>query len=104
MLILGQFGLIGLGLVGVALGVPLLSMFLGQKRAKGTRQTYRLVMLMAMMGIADALLNAFIFLPAIPLVAMLAAGGRGRAETRGRSRSGQSLAAETREKRISPVG
>jgi hypothetical protein len=68
MLILGQYGLIGL----LLLAVPMLYA-LGRQRFPQPMQSSRIVAAaLVLMAMADALLNSFIFWPAIPLVAGLA--------------------------------
>lgn len=72
MLILGQFGLIGLVLAAVALlggAVPGLA---PRSRDKGVRTVRRVLILLVVMALADALLNAFIFLPAMAIAGILA--------------------------------
>ncbi len=74
MLILGQFGVVGLLLAIVTLLGGAMPGLTSRSRDKGVRTVRRVLVLLVAMAAVDALLNAFIFLPAIAFAAMLAGG------------------------------
>lgn len=85
MLILGQFGLIGLALGVTAICGALMQPMIRRTRDKPLRLARRLLSLLVLIALFDALLNSFIFLPAIAMAGALA-GRFERKEKRRQSR------------------
>lgn len=71
MLILGQFGLVGLSFAIVTLLGGAMPGFTRRSKDKGVRTVRRVLALLVMVAVGDALLNAFIFLPVIAFAGML---------------------------------
>lgn len=84
MLILGQFGMIGLLLAAMLLCGPVIDVLAMPRRGRRRRQLQRAMALLVAMAVVDGLLNSFIFLPAILLAGALAARQAGEAESRRR--------------------
>ncbi len=73
MLILGQFGVIGLLLAAMLLCGPVIDVLAMPRRGRRRRQLQRAMALIVAMAVVDGMLNSFIFLPAILLAGALAA-------------------------------
>jgi hypothetical protein len=71
MLILGQFGLIGLCLAAAILCGPVADAGANRVRDKELRRARRLLSLLVLIAVIDALLNSFVFLPAIAMAGAL---------------------------------
>lgn len=92
MLILGQFGVVGLLLAAMALCGPVIGALASPHASPRTRRLRRPMMLLIAMAVADGLLNSFIFLPSIALAGALAS--RQPEEPAARRRPVASLRAE----------
>jgi hypothetical protein len=85
MLILGQFGLIGLFLAAAALCGPVAHAVANRTRDKELRRARRVLSLLVLIAVFDALLNSFVFLPGIAMAGALV----GKPARKGRRRSSQ---------------
>jgi hypothetical protein len=88
-LVIGQFGLVGLALVFSALLTPILRVLALRKYAGAwTRSAAPALAVIVLMAIGDAMLNSFFFYPAILAAAALAGDTRGEKEHRRQSKVG----------------
>jgi chromate transport protein ChrA len=67
MLIVGQFGLIGLVLAATAIVGPVVRRAIASRRGRETSRSALVMGVVVAMALLDGLLNAFLFLPAIAL-------------------------------------